>query len=266
MGGLGAADSVTVGDRMGLSRELFLLLRLLVAVASGLAPLAAEAVFFDLRGAQGLALDEVFSGSTTVGGITATLTAIAGELNQSGDGFGVNFLPGSGDDPDALDGDIFPESITITFNVNVFLNQIQLSKLSAGEEGAITIAGGTPISLVDTGVGDDEFNFNSANSVLTSESIVLSWVSGNGFSFDDFTVSPASALAGDFDGDGDRDGADFLLWQRDLADAPSLALWEANYGMPAPLAALLSVPEPTSPSLVFALLLGLAVGRRRKAR
>ena len=59
---------------------------------------------------------------------------------------------------------------------------------------------------------------------------------------------------GDFDDDGDVDGADFLKWQRgespNSLSAEDLAAWEVNFGTPAsPLSA---VPEPAS-----ALLLGL---------
>jgi uncharacterized protein YkwD len=69
-------------------------------------------------------------------------------------------------------------------------------------------------------------------------------------------------LPGDFDGDGDADGFDFLLWQRD----PSVGLlsdWEANYG--APLSAIsATVPEPTTCTLALAALC-VVVGRRRSA-
>jgi hypothetical protein len=59
-----------------------------------------------------------------------------------------------------------------------------------------------------------------------------------------------SALPGDFDIDGDVDGNDFLLWQRDPS-VGSLANWEANYGMVAPLAAAsAAVPEPNSLALL----------------
>ncbi len=51
---------------------------------------------------------------------------------------------------------------------------------------------------------------------------------------------------GDFDGDLDVDGADFLKWQRELGDATSLALWETNFGTTAAAATAASVPEPAS--------------------
>jgi len=61
----------------------------------------------------------------------------------------------------------------------------------------------------------------------------------------------APGLGGDFDGDLDVDGADFLEWQRDLGDATNLGLWESNYGTPAPaIAAFAAVPEPSSLLLV----------------
>jgi hypothetical protein len=45
----------------------------------------------------------------------------------------------------------------------------------------------------------------------------------------------------DFDQDGDVDGEDFLLWQRDPS-VGSLADWEANYGLGAVAAASTTVP------------------------
>jgi T5SS/PEP-CTERM-associated repeat protein len=72
------------------------------------------------------------------------------------------------------------------------------------------------------------------------------------------------ALDGDFDLNGQVDGFDFLTWQRDPTIG-SLADWEANYGMVAPLvASSATVPEPTTCTLALAALC-LAVSRRRIA-
>ena len=55
---------------------------------------------------------------------------------------------------------------------------------------------------------------------------------------------------GDFDGDGDVDGRDFLIWQR--GDSPNplsagdLAIWQAQYGSPSLVVAANTVPEPQS--------------------
>lgn len=57
-------------------------------------------------------------------------------------------------------------------------------------------------------------------------------------------------LEGDFDGDNDVDGADFLRWQRDGSPNPlsqsDLLTWESNYGTTASVAAASSVTEPAS--------------------
>ena len=54
-------------------------------------------------------------------------------------------------------------------------------------------------------------------------------------------------LAGDFDGDSDVDGADFLVWQRDGLSLSELVDWRRNYGASASLQALtVSIPEPTA--------------------
>lgn len=86
-------------------------------------------------------------------------------------------------------------------------------------------------------------------------------------------VSTIGGVDGDFDGDLDVDGIDFLIWQR--GDSPDggtpdeLAAWEANYGtQPPPLqASAAAVPEPASSLLAV---LGLtaacwAAGRRRRS-
>ncbi len=75
-------------------------------------------------------------------------------------------------------------------------------------------------------------------------------------------------LSGDFDLDGDVDGADFLKWQRGESPAPlsasDLALWEANFGTttaPATSSAT-SVPEPSSLLLGSLAAVGLLLRRR----
>ncbi|TWU28359.1 hypothetical protein [Bythopirellula polymerisocia] len=57
-------------------------------------------------------------------------------------------------------------------------------------------------------------------------------------------VERPPGIAGDFDGDGDVDGHDFLVWQRNPA-VGDLSDWQTNYGAP-PLAAATSVPEPAT--------------------
>ncbi|TWU28155.1 beta strand repeat-containing protein [Bythopirellula polymerisocia] len=58
----------------------------------------------------------------------------------------------------------------------------------------------------------------------------------------------SSGATGDFDGDGDVDGRDFLVWQRGGSpngiNSGDLAVWQAQYGNPPLAAASAVVPEP----------------------
>ncbi len=61
-----------------------------------------------------------------------------------------------------------------------------------------------------------------------------------------FELSAVPGLAGDFDSDGDVDGADFLRWQRDGLSSTDLDDWQANFGTLPPEAVSTSVPEPST--------------------
>jgi hypothetical protein len=92
----------------------------------------------------------------------------------------------------------------------------------------------------------------------------------------------AGAIAGDFDADGDVDGADFLTWQRGLGitgtatvgqgdangdmnvNAADLAIWRQNFGPGASVSAVGAVPEPAAwlLALLSSAAIGIAVRRR----
>jgi hypothetical protein len=76
-----------------------------------------------------------------------------------------------------------------------------------------------------------------------------------------FQVQDPSGQPGDFDGDGDVDGRDFLAWQRDPGIG-NLADWQNNYGAGS-LAAIGSVPEPAGLALLALALVPVACGRKR---
>ncbi len=85
---------------------------------------------------------------------------------------------------------------------------------------------------------------------------------------DTLLVADDTAILGDFDGDGDVDGRDFLAWQSGESPVPGstddLEDWQTNYGigelsaLQLPLSAFL-VPEPTSLTVViFGIITGLS--------
>jgi len=73
---------------------------------------------------------------------------------------------------------------------------------------------------------------------------------------DDFYLDNIRAISnsGDFDNDGDVDGADFLAWQRNTG-VGNLSAWEESFGNTGALAATHAVPEPATGLL---LLMGVA--------
>jgi hypothetical protein len=117
-------------------------------------------------------------------------------------GFGVN-APGIGDETSQIDNALGVESVSITFNVPVRLDQAVLSLFTGattGDLALLTIDGFAPITLTPTAPALDVYDFVTNNRVLVGQSIVLAYQAGNGFSFDSFSASqvpePASlALA-----------------------------------------------------------------------
>ena len=100
---------------------------------------------------------------------------------------------------------------------------------------------------------------------LTVQASVYSDDTASGAAYVDlaeFIINPESTL-GDFDNDGDVDGADFLEWQRDM-NVGSLSDWEGNFGAtPLGIATAAAVPEPGTCILVSMGLL-LVTGTRKQ--
>ena len=71
------------------------------------------------------------------------------------------------------------------------------------------------------------------------------------------------ATPGDFDRDGDVDGNDFLVWQRD-PNVGNLTDWETNYGSPPLVAPSIAVPEPSTTGALMLAFLGLSLRRCRQ--
>lgn len=76
-----------------------------------------------------------------------------------------------------------------------------------------------------------------------------------------YGISPAITvlpeLGGDFDGDGDVDGRDFLIWQRGESPNPfsaeDLEVWQTAYNTSSPIAGASRVPEPAPVLIIYAL-------------
>jgi hypothetical protein len=98
-----------------------------------------------------------------------------------------------------------------------------------------------------------------------ADNSVVSSITGPGTGTDVVLMGLSSVsvgIPGDFDGDSDVDGRDFLIWQRNTS-VGNLSDWQTNYGTgTGPLSAVTAVPEPGSLALLAAAVLPL-LGRRR---
>lgn len=95
-------------------------------------------------------------------------------------------------------------------------------------------------------------------------------VTGTGTGNDIVLIGLSSVIVGipgDFNGDLDVDGKDFLIWQQGGSPNPLSASdlndWKTNYGFQSLTAAVSAVPEPAS-GLLGVVLVGLLLGRRQR--
>ena len=110
--------------------------------------------------------------------------------------------------------------------------------------------------------GDFQYAASSELDMPGVGSFLTSFADGGDAKFK--AVFDTDGIPGDFDNDGDVDGADFLQWQREDGSAESFALWQSNYGSPAQsLTAASAVPEPSSLLCAGVLGMGIFLLRRR---
>jgi hypothetical protein len=156
--------------------------------------------------------------------------------------------------------------------------------------GGALMAGGTLdidlLSFMPT-VGNtfDLFDFASSLGAFTLDlptlTAGLSWDASNLLQTGELSVVAAViAVNADFDGDGDVDGRDFLIWQRGFGgpgstatgdansdgnvDGTDLEIWQAQYGsVPEFTATNVAIPEPSS-VLLFSAALSLLAGTRKR--
>jgi hypothetical protein len=106
---------------------------------------------------------------------------------------------------------------------------------------------------------------NLSNSLLN---LSLAGGTGDLFKFGDGNFAGIVTATGDFDGDGDIDGRDFLMWQRGQSPNPNsssdLALWQQTYGTSQLTAMSTNVPEPAT-AILLLLFGGFGLGKRRRS-
>lgn len=123
----------------------------------------------------------------------------------------------------------------------------------------LAVAAGQSISLGNIG------NFATQ---AAKDGLSMKFLLGNEATFRLATVSFTSGTgpAGDYDGNGSVDGADFLTWQRGGSPNPlsagDLAIWKSNFGSGGAVAAAAAVPEPAACVLASVAAIAVVVRRR----
>jgi MYXO-CTERM domain-containing protein len=124
-------------------------------------------------------------------------------------------------------------------------------------------------STISATIGSNVYNWTisyTGNITFSNaDNSVISSITGAGTGNDVVLIGLSSVVSGtpgDFDSDGDVDGRDFLVWQRNTSIG-NLSDWQANYGATGPLTATTAVPEPTSALLGLAGLVAVSAIRRR---
>jgi hypothetical protein len=147
----------------------------------------ATPIVFDLRSSLIESIDEQATFELVNNDIIATLTTNVGVLNRTSSGFGVN-ATGTGDATSLIDnGSGVSEFIQIQFNKTVNLLDLTVSSFGSGDSGLLSIDALSIFEINKSGL-------NSLNNLIINDGalLTLSFIGGNGFSFDSFTVSEIS--------------------------------------------------------------------------
>ena len=134
----------------------------------------------------GSGLDNQPFGSFTVSGLEITATASTGSFNATSSGFGIN-QSASGDDTDGFDfeeggGPGLAEGLMISFDSDVWLNNIDVSSFGGSDEIMLTFSSGTFATVSSTGTTSLGNTFVAASDPITIATTAGNY--GNGWSLD----------------------------------------------------------------------------------
>ncbi len=186
--------------------------------------LSAETIGFDL----------VNNGGTISPGASAGVTHVMGDLSINSGVFDIEIGGTGGGQFDQL---IIDGMATLGGTLDISLIN------------GFTLEPNSIFNIVDiTGSRTGEFTGLGEGALVGNfgRDLFITYTSGDG---NDVALYTLATLAGDFDQDGDVDGADFLIWQRNPS-VGNLTDWQANFGS-STLNSTLAVPEPSSMMLIW---------------
>jgi autotransporter-associated beta strand protein len=187
-------------------------------------------------------------GSLTVGNLSMNTTSVfEAEFNQAL--------------PITSRRDVLTVTNNASLNGNLVLENLNASVLPPSSATFTILSAGTL-----SGSFANAPNGSRLDTIDGSGSFLVNYGSGSAFNPNHVVLSDfmAEGLAGDFDSDGDVDGADFLVWQRGGSPTPmssgDLAVWKSNYGATGGIGA---VPETGAGMLAALGFAAVAIRGRR---
>ena len=159
---------------------------------------------------------------------------------------------------------------TIDIDINGAGNLVQYDSLIVS--GNATLGGTLDIDLADGLATPDSITVLTASNI-TNNGITLGGPDGNLFTIDPAAlasgnltlVTGGGGLAGDFNGDGTVNAADYTVWQDELGTTYTVAdyeIWKGNFGATSATGSSTAVPEPAA-LLLCCGLVGAVLGIRR---
>lgn len=149
---------------------------------------AEASLVFDFSGDQGVDVDGQATGTTTVGGITATVSANVGVLNRGTTNFGIN-SPAS-NETTLIDSDAGKEILSISFSESVFIQSFVTRDGNSATEGSYTIGSSSGTFAQLTGGGAVTTTFSGGVLLPQGDLFTIQHDNGaSGFSFDSITVT-----------------------------------------------------------------------------